>query len=134
MLPRYVHIAIYATLRGRVTRVPQREKRSVWLGLKKEMTKSEAKKKLKNIIHAEGLNSPTYVTPSAESFSEVVERWEGNYLTKRKPSTQDTMRYHLDKHLIPKWGETAVDHITVEAVDEWITELQGLAPSPLRES
>lgn len=109
-----------------------RQKRSVWLGLKKETTKSDARRKLKAIIHAEGLNSPRYVIPAAESLSEIVEHWEVTYLSKRKPSTQATMRYHLDKYLLPKWGATAVDHITAEVVDEWITELQHLAPSTIK--
>jgi hypothetical protein len=83
----------------------QREKRSVVLGFKKEMNKSEARRKLKEIIHKEGLNSPTYVIPTAESFSELVGQWEVTYLLKRKPSTQATMRYHLDKCLFAEVGE-----------------------------
>lgn len=110
----------------------QRQRRSVWLGLQKETTKSDARRKLKAIIHAAGLNSPTYVIPAAESFSEKVEQWEVTYLSKRKPSTQATMRYHLDKYLLPKWGATAVDHITAKVVDQWIAELQHLAPSTIK--
>jgi len=110
----------------------QRQKRSVWLGLKSEMTKSEARRKLKEIIYAEGLNAPTYVVPPAESFSEIVKPWEVTYLSKMKPSTQATMRYHLNKHLLRKWGKTAVDDITADAVDDWITELQHLAPSTIK--
>jgi integrase len=110
----------------------QRQKRSVVLGFQKDMNKSEARRKLKVIIHAEGLNSPTYVIPASESLSELVERWEVTYLSKRKPSTQATMSYHLNKYLLPKWGATAVDHITAAVVDEWITDLQHLAPSTIK--
>jgi integrase len=110
----------------------QRQRRSVVLGFQKEITKSEARRKLKEIIHAEGLNSPRYVIPAAESFSELVERWELTYLAKRKPSTQSTMHYHLDKYLVPKWGKIAVDHITAKVVDEWISELRHLAPSTIK--
>ena len=110
----------------------QRQKRSVVLGFQKDMNKSEARRKLKEIIHVEGLNSPTYVVPEAEPFSEKVSGWEVAYLSKRKPSTQSTMRYHLSKHLLPKWGPNAVDFITAKAVDEWITELQHLAPDTIR--
>lgn len=42
------------------------------------------------------------------------------------------MRYHLDKYLLPKWAKTAVDRITAEVVDEWIVELQHLAPSTIK--
>lgn len=109
-----------------------RQKRSVVLGFQKDLNKSEARRKLKEIIHTDGLNSPAYVIPSAESFSERAKRWELTYLSKRKPSTKATMRYHLNKHLLGKWGTTAVDFITAKAVDEWITELQHLAPDTIR--
>jgi len=33
---------------------------------------------------------------------------------------------------LPKWGRTAVDHITADGVDEWITELQHLAPDTIK--
>src|ERR1700739_1327866 len=54
----------------------QRQKRCVVLGFQKDMNKSEARRKLKELIHAEGLNSPTYVIPAVESFSESVSGWE----------------------------------------------------------
>jgi integrase len=110
----------------------RRPKRSVVLGFQKDMNKSEARRKLKEVIHAEGLNSPTYVIPVVESFSESVSGWEVTYLSKRKPSTQSTMRYHLSKYLLPKWGTNTVDCITAKAVDEWITELRHLAPDTIR--
>jgi len=46
----------------------ERQKRSVVLGVKKEMTKSEAKRKLREIIRQEGIDLPTYVIPSTESL------------------------------------------------------------------
>src|SRR5882762_8321005 len=54
----------------------QRQKRSVVLGFKKDMTKSEAKRKLKEIIRKEGIDLPTYVIPSTEGFAQRVELWE----------------------------------------------------------
>ena len=64
----------------------ERQKRSVVLGFKKEMTKSEAKRKLKEIIRQEGIDLPTYAIPSSLSFAQKVEQWEKNYVAKRKPS------------------------------------------------
>src|SRR6266852_4872956 len=78
----------------------ERQKRSVVLGFKKDMTKSEAKRKLKEIIRQEGIDLPTYVIPSTQSFAQKVEQWEQTYVVKRKPSNQDLMRYHLKVYLL----------------------------------
>lgn len=108
----------------------ERQKRSVVLGFKKDMTKSEAKRKLKEIIRREGIDLPTYVIPSTESFAQKVEKWEQTYVVKRKPSNQDLMRYHLKVYLLPKWGGTPVELITSQAVNEWVgaPELAHLSP------
>src|SRR2546426_12463525 len=58
----------------------ERVKRSVVLGFVKEMTRSEAKRKLREIITASGINSPRYRIPSADCFAKRVEWWEQNYL------------------------------------------------------
>jgi hypothetical protein len=47
----------------------ERQKRSVVLGFKKDMTRSAAKRKLKEIIRQEGIDLPTYVIPSTENFA-----------------------------------------------------------------
>jgi hypothetical protein len=61
----------------------ERQKRSFVLGFKKDMTKSEAKRKLKEIIRKEGINPPTYAIPSVFSFAQKVEQWEQAYVVKR---------------------------------------------------
>jgi integrase len=111
-----------------------RQKRSVVLGFKKDMTKSEAKRKLKEIIRQEGIDLPTYVIPSTESFAQKVEKWEQTYVVKRKPSNQDLMRYHLKVYLLPKWGKTPVELIAAEAVNEWVgaPELAHLSPATVK--
>jgi len=86
----------------------ERQKRSVVLGFKKEMTKAEAKRKLKEIIRKEGIDLPTYVIPSAEGFAQRVQQWEQTYVAERKPSNQDLIRYHLKVYLLPRWGKTPV--------------------------
>jgi integrase len=112
----------------------ERQKRSVVLGFKKEMTKSEAKRKLKEIIRQEGIDLPTYAIPSSLSFAQKVEQWEKNYVAKRKPSNQDLIHYHLKVYLLKKWGKAPVDLITPEAVDEWVgaPELAHLAPATIK--
>lgn len=110
----------------------ERIKRSVVLGWAKDMTRSEARRRLKEIIAAAGINSPAYKIPSALSFAQHVERWEQAYLCRMKPSTQATMRHHLDSYLLPKWGKTPIDYITPERVNGWIGKLGHLSPETVR--
>jgi integrase len=110
----------------------RRKNKAVILGLVSEMTKSEARRKLKSVIAAEGLNEPSYAIPSSELFKNRVTNWRTNYLARQKPSTQATMDSHIEKHLLPKWGEHAIDSIREKAVDEWIAVLSALAPSTQR--
>jgi integrase len=111
----------------------ERQKRSVVLGFKKNMTKSEAKRKLKEIIRQEGIDLPTYVIPSTLTFAQRVEQWELTYVAKRKPSTQDLIAYHLT-YLLPKWGKTPVELVTAESVNEWVgtPELAHLSPTTVK--
>jgi len=110
----------------------QRVKRSVVLGFVKEMRKSEARRKLRSIIEATGINSPSYVIPSTDVFAKRVKWWEENYLSRQKPSTRKTMAYH--QYLVPKWAKYPVDEITADRVNEWIgeAELQHLSPASLK--
>ena len=112
----------------------QRQKRSVVLGFVKDMTKSDARRKLKELIRKEGIDLPAYVIPSTETFAQKVERWMQMTVSKNKPSTQKLHRYHTQVYLIPKWGKSAVEYITPEAVNPWLIEpeLKHLAPDTLK--
>src|SRR4029077_5308900 len=93
----------------------ERQKRSVVLGFKKEITKSEAKRKLKEIIVQEGKDLPTYVIPSTLSFAQKVELWERTYVAKRKPSTQGLIAYHLT-YLLERGGMHGFRHHRVSTL------------------
>ena len=110
----------------------ERVNRAVILGSVSEMTKSEARRKLKSVIAVEGLNEPSYAIPSSELFRDRVTNWRCSYLVRQKPSTQATMDSHIEKYLLPKWGDQPIDSIREETVDEWIAALSGLAPSTQR--
>ena len=64
----------------------ERQKRSVVIGFTKDLNKSEARRRLKEIIREAGIDLPTYKIPSTISFAQRVEQWEQTYLVKRKPS------------------------------------------------
>src|SRR5437899_1050715 len=105
----------------------ERVKRSVVLGFVREMTRSEARRKLRGIIEATGINSPRYVIPSADSFAKRVERWEKDYLSRQKPASQKQFAHHVRKYILPKWSKAPVDGITAEQVNEWIGDLTHLS-------
>jgi hypothetical protein len=61
------------------------------LGLKSEMTKPEAKRRLLETISAEGINTPTYLERAlgnARTFNEVADKWERMRLPKLSISSQ----------------------------------------------
>jgi integrase len=112
----------------------QRVKRSVTLGPVGQMTKSEGRRRLREIILAEGINAPSYKIPSTLLYHQHVRQWEQSYLERLKPSTQRTMRHHLKKYLLPRWGRMPVDGITAHAVNEWLGDpaLRRLSPHTVR--
>ena len=111
-----------------------RVKRSVILGPAKEMTKSEARRRLKELIAGEGINSPAYQIPSVLTFTQHAEQWEESYIKRMKPSNQALLRQVLRRYLLPKWGQVPVDGITAERVNQWIgeREFQHLSPITIR--
>jgi integrase len=112
----------------------ERVKRSVVIGFCRDMTRSEARRRLMEIIAAEGINRAQYHLPSGITFAANVKKWEQTYVCRMKPSTQSTIHYHLDTYLLPRWGKWAVDFITAEKVNEWIgeAELSHLATETVR--
>jgi integrase len=122
--------------RGRyLVDVPGQEKRvnkAVVLGFVADMTKSEAKRKLKEIIRQEGIDLPSYKIPLTINFEQKVEQWQ-TYVAKRKPSYQGLIAYHM-KYLLPKWGKTPVDLISREVVNEWVgsSDLSHLSPTTIK--
>jgi len=108
----------------------ERIKRAVVLGSVKEMSKSAARRKLKETIAETGINSPSYRIPSTDTFARQVEQWVGTTVAKCKVSTQKLRRYHTDVYLLPKYGKSAVECITPKVVNEWLIapELKHLAP------
>lgn len=122
----------YADVPGETNRM----RRAVVLGMKRELTKPEAKRKLLEIITAEGVNTPTHLERSLRPptvFNDVADAWE----LKRLPQLKESSRYSaprlIARHLRPFFGQTALEGIKTGAVNEWIAELQrkGLEPKTI---
>jgi len=108
------------TITGRV-------RRAAVLGSAKDMTRSQARRKLVGIIQQAGVNTMTAL-PDSALFASKVKEFELTYVAKRKPSFQATLRSHL-KRLVKTFGHMPADSITADAVNQWVgsDDVRGLS-------
>src|SRR5579859_3640322 len=89
---------------------------SVPLGPVDELTKPEAKRKLQVLLGQLGVNTEAHLFGAmnvSRTFEQEAAWWRENKLSLFKPSCQETMGSHIDKYLLPRFGELSID-----AVDE----------------
>jgi integrase len=114
----------------------KREHPSVVLGEKSEMTKPEAKRKLMDIIAAEGVNTPRHLEKAlkpAVTFNSIADRWEAVKLPTLFTSSRFIIPLQLKKHIRPFFGSMAIEDIRTGTVNEWIRSLgaKGLEPKTI---
>jgi integrase len=107
--------------------VPGESKRAhpaVVLGIKKEMTKAEARRKLMDIIATNGSNTDRHIELApVTTFNSVADRWELKRLPTLKASTQWAAPLLLKKHLRPFFGQMPIENIKTGIVNDWIAGL-----------
>jgi integrase len=113
-----------------------RKRRALVLGTKKELTRSEAKRKLMEVLTQEGVNTPTHLERSLKpptTFADVADAWELKRLPQLKESSRYTTPKLIAKHLRPPFGRMALEGIKTGAVNDWIVDLQvkGLEPKTI---
>ncbi len=104
-----------------------RMRKAIVLGLKKELTRPEAKRKLLDIITTEGVNTPAHLERSLRpptTFGDVAEAWETKRLPQLKQSSQYTTPRLIAKYLRPFFGAMALEQIKTGTVNEWIADLR----------
>jgi integrase len=119
----------YVDVLGQTKRV----RKAVVLGLKKELTKPEARSKLKAMLSEEGINTPEHLERSlrpSKTFRDVADLWESKRLPQLKESSQCNAPKLIAKHLRPFFGSMALETINTGAINDWIAERQkaGLEP------
>ena len=117
------HGRYYEDVAGQLERI----RRSVPIGLKSEMTKSQAKHRLMQILADSGVNTAAHLEKSvqpARSFKEAAEWYEENVMSTYKPSSRDSSHYIIKKHLTPRFGSMPVDSMTERTAQAWISDLQ----------
>jgi integrase len=110
---------------------------SVPLGKIDELTKPEARRKLRDLLGQLGVNSEAHLlqaTRVCQTFEKESAWWRQNKLSLFKPSCQETMGSHIDKYLVPRFGELSIDAVDERRVQEFIADLNRteLAPKSIR--
>jgi hypothetical protein len=104
--------------------VPGREKRkreTEVIGPIKTMTKSEAERKKLEFILNLKVNSNEYKIPSSLTFAHAVKHYREVFAPRMlRQSTFSVADGHLKGHLEADWNEIPVEHIDINAVNEWI--------------
>jgi len=105
----------------------KRKRKSVPIGLKDQMTKPEARRKLRAMLEELGVNTSAHLERSlkpVQTFSQYADWWEKNIQAMHQPSSRNSSHYILKKHLRPRFGPMPMDSITQESVQEWVADLQ----------
>lgn len=100
-----------------------RTRRAMILGSVKEMSKPEAKRRLREIISRAGVNEVSHLEQAlgtARTFSDAVKGWERTRLPKLSLSSQYQQPKLIARHLTPFFGSMALDAIRTGTVNEWI--------------
>jgi len=109
--------------------VPGKEKREhplVVLGEKSSMTKPEARRKLMDIIEAEGINKPQHLERALKpvvTFNAIADAWEAKRLPMLHNSSQVITLGRIRKHVRPFFGQKTIEEIRTGTVNDWIRSL-----------
>lgn len=93
-----------------------------------EVTRKQASDTLAQRVAAAGNGST--LTRSRVAFRTLVAEWQAHVLPMYKHSTQKNHRHIVEKHLLPRFGDTAVADITRQEVQAYVAHLvsNGYAP------
>jgi integrase len=98
----------------------EKQRQTEVIGSVKELTKSEAERRKLVFLSELKINSHDYQIPSSRVFADAAKFYREVFAPRRlRPSTTDIANGHLKKHLEPDWNDTPVEHITIDAVNEW---------------
>ena len=113
-----------------------RKQPQVDLGARSEMTRTEARRKIAEIIDGLGLNKSSYVekleVPAAPAvtFNHVCDAWEKKRLPELALSTQNSAPKEIAKHLRPFLGELPLEKIKTGILNDWIKVMEKFPLEP----
>jgi integrase len=98
----------------------EKERRTEVVGFVGQLTKSEAERRKLVFLSELKINSNNYRIPSSQTFANAVTYYREKFAPRSlRASTFDIADGHLKKHLEPDWKDVPVEHITIDAVNEW---------------
>jgi len=109
----------------------ERVRRAVVLGLKRELSRPEARRKLKDILTEVGVNTPEHLERSLRptvTFNDVADAWIAKRLPQLKESSQYSAPKLISKYLRPFFGALPLGSIKTGTVNDWIAGLTSLEP------
>ena len=90
------------------------------VGLVGQMTKSEANRRKVDFLQKLELNSSEYRIPSSQTFASAVKYYREKFAPiMLRASTFDVADGQIRKHLEADWKDVPIEHITIDAVNEW---------------
>jgi integrase len=111
------------TFRYRMDVTGAEERRQVRevIGSVKQMTKSEAERRIKEFMVERQINTGAAKIPSVLTFSHAVKHYREVFAPRMlRASTFSVADGHLKKHLEADWNDVPVEHISIDTVNEWI--------------
>jgi len=105
-----------------VSGVEERKRRREIIGPvkanKNGLTKTQAEGKKMQFLA--DLNGSNFAVPSSKVFSDAVKHYREVFAPRMlRTSTFSVANGHLKTHLEPDWNNVPVDHVTIDAVNEW---------------
>jgi integrase len=98
----------------------QRRRQTEVVGMVGQLTKSEANRKKLEFISKLELNSSDYRIPCSLTFADSVTYYRDVFgPTMHRGSTFDTWDGRIRNHLEADWKDVPIEHITIQAVNEW---------------
>jgi integrase len=99
----------------------ERRRETEVIGPVTTMTKSEAERKKLEFILNLKVNSNDYRVPSSRTFAHAVKHYREVFAPRMlRESTFSVADGHIKCHLEADWNEIPVEHIDIDAVNEWI--------------
>jgi integrase len=117
--------------------VEERRRRTEVVGVVGQITRSEAQRKTIDLIQKLEINSDDYLIPSSHTFADAVKHYRERFAPRRlRLSTISTAEARIKTHLEADWKDTPIEHVRIEAVNEWAERKreQGLSWTTIKDS
>ena len=98
----------------------ERRRETEVLGPVTRMTDSEANRKKLEFISKLAINSSEYRIPSSATFAHALKHYRDVFAPRMlRGSTVSIAETRIKTHLETDWKDVPIEHITIEAVNEW---------------